>query len=370
MAALLIVPVAITAIELPMSAVAQRGTVTGVALMLVGLATALLFVPTRVSKIGAAAATGLAAILIAPSISALGLFSGAERFTRARVSATEVARVALDHNAMELSLSPNGDRFLVREIPEGGDDDEDEEGSRRVKPRYIVGSFNGTRRRVEALQAALIDDSHLLVLRRAEGGLELRLEGDDSAAVWSVHLPPARFPVLTVSPRDQRWTILSEERELDSVLVISGDRDGSAPVVRRMATGRRARHERGNYDMGQTLTLGDRIVAPAFEYKRRGPTMLAMFTMTPRVDLWETTTSGEQKVGRVQASRSNNVGDVHHDAARRSLGDDDVGRAKGGNVGRHAAVWYDRRCNCHVCRPPTGRPQPAVDCRPDWSSAL
>jgi len=214
-----------------------------------------------------------------------------------RASATEVARVALDGNAMQLSVSPKGDRFLVREIPEGAEDDEDEEGSRRLKPRYIVGSFNGAKRRFEALQAALVDESHLLVLRRAEGGLELRLESEDSAAVWTLHLPPARFPVLTVSPRDHRWTILSEERELDSVLVMSGNGDGGAPVVRRMATGRRGRRERGAYDMGQTLTLGDRVVAPAFEYKRRGPTMLAMFTMTPRVDFWETTTSGEQKVG-------------------------------------------------------------------------
>lgn len=52
--------------------------------------------------------------------------------------------------------------------------------------------------------------------------------------------------------------------------------------------------------MGQTLPLGDRIVAPAFDYKPRGPSMLAMFTMTPRVDLWETTLSGEQKIGNFE----------------------------------------------------------------------
>jgi hypothetical protein len=211
--------VALTAADTPIRAFIQRPALRTLSLSFLGMATVLLFVRTRAAKLGSAAAIALAVLTLVPSIAALDVFRS-DRFTRETAAATEVARVTLEGNAMALELSPKGDRFLVRGYGNDSVDDEEEDDPRAGRAHYTVGSFDGAKRRVEALQAALVDDAHILVLRRADRALELRLEGDDSAAVWTVRLPIVRRPVLTVSPPSQRWTVLSNDPAADSMIVV------------------------------------------------------------------------------------------------------------------------------------------------------
>jgi Zn-dependent protease with chaperone function len=299
MAALMLVVVALTAADTPIRAFIQRPALRTLSLSFLGMATVLLFVRTRAAKLGSAAAIALAVLTLVPSIAALDVFRS-DRFTRETAAATEVARVTLEGNAMALELSPKGDRFLVRGYGNDSVDDEEEDDPRAGRAHYTVGSFDGAKRRVEALQAALVDDAHILVLRRVDRALELRLEGDDSAAVWTVRLPIVRRPVLTVSPPSQRWTVLSNDPAADSMIVVSGALTGGEPVIRRFASGRRARSEEDMYDMGQVFSVGDRIVNPTFEYKKSVSGMTALLARSmPRVALWEQTSSGEQKIGEL-----------------------------------------------------------------------
>ena len=300
-AAIMVVIAALTASAMPIRAAVQRPAFASLSLSLVGLATILAFFRTRRARIAAAASIVAAVIAVIPSIAAMDFFGSASRFTRVHATAREVGRVALEGNAMELSVSPNGDRFLVHEYGGAVDDGDDEEDDTRTsRLHYTVGSFNGARRRVDALQATLIDESQLLVLRRADGGLELRLEGDDSAAVWSVRVPNMRRPALSVSPQSHRWTILSNEPSTDTTIIVSGAMTGGEPSIRRLASRGRARNDLGVYDMGRAFSIGDRVVSPTFEYRRPASSMTALLaTSTPRVDLWETTASGQQKIAEL-----------------------------------------------------------------------
>lgn len=311
-AAVMLLIAAVTATAIPIRAAVQRPAFESLSLSLVGFATILQFYRTRTARIGAAASLAVAMAALAPSIAALDLFGSASRFARLQVIAREVGRVTLEGNAMELSVSPKGDRFLVHEYGSGEDevDDEEADGSRAARLYYTVGSFDGTKRRVDALQAALVDESRMLMLRRVESGLELRLEGEDSAAVWSMRLPNMRRPALTVSPRSQRWTILGNDSSADTTIIVSGALTGGEPAIRRLASGERARNGSGIYSMGRAFSVGGRLVSPTFEYKGSASSMpssmASMMTAllassAPRVDLWETTAAGDKKIAELEA---------------------------------------------------------------------
>jgi Zn-dependent protease with chaperone function len=289
---------AMMATDMPIREIATQSIVPAFALMLVGLASALALGRSRASRTAAAVAAAIAIAAISPSIATMRLLGGGDAFARTRATASEIGRVVLGTGAAGLSVSPTGDRFLVRQFEYDGDDDEEVP---KKEFSYTLGDFHGSKRNFAALEAELVDDAHVLVLHRVDGALELRLETLDSIAVWTKRLPALRRPALTVSPRDRRWTIVDEDPQVDSVLVISGTPDVAEPLVRRLPSSRAGGGRRRVYNVGGHIIVGERIIVPAIDYSRQRPTSLAMFGLAmPRVDLWENTASGEQTIGRFE----------------------------------------------------------------------
>ncbi len=280
--------------EYSLSGVAQSAVGVAFALSMVGLAAALVMVPRRTVKWGAAAAGGLALLSAGPSITGSGLFGNAGTFTRTRATATEIGRVALGSNAGALHLSPNGSRFLIQGLEEDGDDSDV-----RNALRFTIGAVDGigVTRSVAASQADFADDEHLLVLQETKTGAEVRFERADSGVVWNTSLPSLRQPVLSVSPHDHSWAIVADDPKSDSLVFVSGVFDKADFAVRRLANDR-SKNDARRADGYQRFVVGERVIVPEFDIQRMSP--VPGFGLRPRAELWEISGEGSRAIGRLE----------------------------------------------------------------------
>jgi Zn-dependent protease with chaperone function len=131
-------------------------------------------------------------------------------FVARTIALSPVASTPAPENASSLQLSRNGSRFLV--VFDDDDESEYESDSRR----FVLGDFRGHQREIAALDAAFIDDQHLLVVSR--NGDNVRVVLDSGASVeqppsWqeSFELPGAAH--LDVDSMSGRWRITSRSSD-------------------------------------------------------------------------------------------------------------------------------------------------------------
>ena len=235
-----------------------------VAVVLLGLAAALVALPGRTQRI-AGAGTALVGLV--------GLAAGTvgERFTSSSSAiAWSTARlslattVSLGHDAHEIELSPGGTRFLTRRYDE-------EDGDSDASMELVTGSIPLTApaRTVTAIDAALPNESELLVLdRHASDSLELRLERHDadsaSRVVWRRTLPPLIQPQLELRARGTRWVVSGrryERRRLGPFVTIAGAFDGAAMQLAEVPGDSLYAQRLYSFDDGTTLAAAVRPFA-------------------------------------------------------------------------------------------------------------
>jgi len=270
--------------DLSISQVAHLPLAPAFGVTLLGLGSALFVWGGRVAVASAGASTVAGIALFVPTLSWSGS-SSSPPLSRMTADATEIARIPVFPNVFSVDLSPTGQRLLVRRYDSG----------RPSASRYTLRSPDGATREVLGVQAAFADDDRVLVLRGAGDSLSLQLERADSAnAVWSTALPPILGPRLRVSPHDRAWSIVGQDDENDSLIVVSGRIDSAGVVVRRLKSMPTA--------MGATaiFSVGSRLVVPSYEVGnlRANPfSLLAM--ITPRATLWEITDAGRRQIGEM-----------------------------------------------------------------------
>jgi hypothetical protein len=281
--------------EFSFSGVAQSAVGVAFTLSLAGVAAALVMVPRRPVKWGAAAAGALALVSAEPSIAASGLFGNTGVFTRTQATATEIGRIALGSRAGQLHLSPDGSRFLVQDYDEDNEDSRVGNGS-----RFTIGAVaGGETRHFAASHADFADDEHVLVLQENNAGGEIRLERADSGVVWSASLPRLRQPMLSVSPHDQSWAIVADDAKGDSLVVVSGVFEKADFAMRRFANADRSKsNARGALDSYQRFVVGERVILPELDLQRMS-SPASVFGFRPRVELWELSGAGRHQIGRL-----------------------------------------------------------------------
>jgi hypothetical protein len=269
------------------SELADFRVLPALAVNLLGVAATLLVWRTRTARIAAGAT------VIAAGVTAAGQFSIATRPAEAKLShlsasAAEVDRVELAPGFTGLRVSPSGSRFLLQRY----DGRDGERG--RPSIRHLVGSFDGSRRDVDAMNVDFIDDEHLVTLRRRDNGVEVRLElADRDSTIWSASFPMLDDAKLTVSSPRHTWTLVGSESISDSLLVVTGTVASPEPTM----------HRFGDLDSLSAVEQlvfagGNTLLVPVFNVQRKFSMPLALFGFYPlNADLWQLTASGRRVVG-------------------------------------------------------------------------
>lgn len=271
--------------DLSLSQVARLPMAPAFGVTLLGLGSALFVWGGRVAVASAGASMLAGIVLFIPTLVSSTASSSSPPLSRTTADASEIARIAVSANVFSVDLSPTGQRLLIRRYDNG----------RPNANRYMLRSIDGSTREVLGVQAAFADDDRVLVLRSTGDSLSLQLERADSAnAVWSVALPPILGPRLRVSPHDGAWSIVGQDDENDSLVVVSGRIDSAKAIVRRlksMAT-----------PMGATaiFRVGSRLVVPSYDVGNLGANPFSLLAMmTPRATLWEITDAGRKQIGEM-----------------------------------------------------------------------
>ena len=200
---------------------------------LLGVGVALLTLGARAVLAGALATmVGMAGIAAGTVGERWSSPAGAIAWSAGRLSL--VATVPVGREVHSVEVSPAGTRFLTRRYVGGGEiEDADEED---YATQLVTGSIplRGKARTFMALDAALPNESELLVLDRLEGdSLELRLERHDadsaSRIVWRRTLPALSGPRIQLGRGGTRWLVSgrSIEGRRRRFVTIGGAADGT-----------------------------------------------------------------------------------------------------------------------------------------------
>ena len=197
---------------------------------LLGIGAALLTLGARASLAGTlAAATGVAGIVAGTLGERWSSPTAAIAWSKGTLA--PVATVPIARDAHEVEVSPGGTRFLVRRYVGSDGGDEDDYSMQLVTGRIPL---DGPTRTLSALDAALPNESELLVLDRLnDDSLELRLERSDADSatrvVWRDTLPALSMPRIQVDGPRGQWLVsgrLTEARQRRFV-TIGGAMDGT-----------------------------------------------------------------------------------------------------------------------------------------------
>ena len=228
---------------------------TSVALL--GLGVALLTLGTRASLAGTlATVAGVAGLAAGTLGDRWSSSAGAIAWSAGRLSL--VATVPVGGDVHDVQVSPAATRFLTRRYV-GVDENEDDED---YSTQLVTGSIplQGAPRRFTAVDAALPNESELLVLDRPNGdSLELRLERHDadsaSRVVWRRPLPALLAPHIQLDRGGERWLVTgrSSEGRRRHFVTISGAADGGD--VRRIEVPADTLHGRAVHAYGDGALL-------------------------------------------------------------------------------------------------------------------
>jgi heat shock protein HtpX len=140
----------------------------------------------------------------------------ASTFASRTVQLAPITAVSVADNASSLQLSRDGTRFVVAL-------DEYDEGWGRDDRRFLLGDFAGHQKEIVAMDAAFIDDAHLMVLSRAGSGLMLTLSsGNGEVPAWQTFLDLRGAADLDANTTSGRWRVSS--RTADRLFSIEGTR--------------------------------------------------------------------------------------------------------------------------------------------------
>jgi hypothetical protein len=278
--------------KLSLAELADLPFLPALAVSLLGLSAAFITVGSGAARVAAAGATALALAAAASQSTVAMRLRATTKLDRISATATELGRVDLPTGFTGLHVSPNGTRFLVQHY--------NDRQSERASPsmRHIVGSFDGQRRELNVVQVDFLDDQHILTLREAGDGYELRLErADVDSAVWTSPFPTLENATLSVLSRKGEWTLVGYESTADSIVVVSGTAASPAGTVHRFAEhDSLAVTEELVFDGGSTLLL------PVYRARGGTPMSLALFGVYPmRADLWRADSAGMRMVGTMDA---------------------------------------------------------------------
>ena len=144
----------------------------------------------------------------------------------APVPASQV--VALDRSARRLVLSPSARQFAVQV------------GRARPNIPYqvVLGRFGGEPQQLSAYDLAFLDETTVLLIGRATGGLELRTRSlEPSGALdppgWAISLPAVYEPRLSADGSSRVWTVVGWHPEEADAMSIAGRVGDDRPEVRR-----------------------------------------------------------------------------------------------------------------------------------------
>ena len=272
--------------DLPLSQVARLPLAPAFGVTLLGLGSALFVWGGRVAVVSAGASTLAGILMFVPAVMSATAPSSSTPLSRAIANASEIARIPVPANVFSIDLSPTGQWLVARRYDTPGRSDAN---------RYTLRSVDGASRELSGVQLAFADDRRVLALRRAGDSLALQLEGvDSSKSLWSVALPPILGPRLRVSPHDGVWSVIGQDDETDSLIVVSGTFDSAGARVRRLKSTPTA--------MGATaiFSVGRRLVVPSYDIGRLGANPFSLLaTMTPHATLWEISDTGRRQIGEM-----------------------------------------------------------------------
>jgi Zn-dependent protease with chaperone function len=273
--------------DLPLAQVARLPMAPALGVTLLGFGSALFVWGGRIAIASAGAAMFAGALLSVPAIVSADTLSASATLSRSAADASEIARIPGSTNVFSVDLSPEGRRLLVRHYDNSGRPDAN---------RYTLRSLDGASRELTGVQLAFADEDRVLLLRRAGDSLSLQLERADSGnAVWSVALPPILGPRLRASPHDRVWSIVGQDEEGDSLVVVSGTIDSANAAVRRLKS------MPTPLGAAAISAVGARLVVSSYDIGnvRANPfSLLAM--MSPRATLWEISATGRKRIGEMR----------------------------------------------------------------------
>ncbi len=276
-----------TAGDLPLAQIARLPMAPALGVTLLGFGSALFVWGGRVAVASAGASMFAGALLAIPSIVSAETLHASATLSRSTADASELARIPVSTNVFSVDLSPKGRWVVIRHYDSPGRPDAN---------RYTLRSVDGASRELTGVQLAFADDDRVLVLRRAGDSLALQLERVDSAVVaWAVALPPMLGPRLRASPHDRVWSIIGQDDEGDSLVVVRGRVDSADAVIRHLKS--------SPTPLGAAAisAVGARLVVSSYDVAnpRANPfSMLAM--MAPRATLWEISDTGRRRLGEMR----------------------------------------------------------------------
>ncbi len=273
--------------DLPLAQVARLPMAPALGVTLLGFGSALFVWGGRVAVASAGATMFAGALLSAPAIVSADTLAASATLSRSTADASEIARIPVSTNVFSVDLSPEGRWLVIRHYDSPGRPDAN---------RYTLRSLDGVSRELTGVQFAFADDDRVLVLRRAGDSLSLQLERVDSGiAVWSVALPPMFGPRLRASPHDRVWSIVGQNDEADSLVVVSGSVDSANVAIRHLKS------TPTPLGAAAISAVAGRLVVSSYDVGnlRANPfSMLAM--MAPRATLWEISDNGRTRIGEMR----------------------------------------------------------------------
>jgi Zn-dependent protease with chaperone function len=276
--------------QLSLSELADLAPLGALAVTLLGLGAASALAGKRGGTIVGVAALGLGALVAGGQRAIAWQLTRASKLDRITAMATEVGRVQLPPGFASVQLSPAGVRFVAQRY--------DERVGNRARSSFghFVGTFDGQRRDIDAIQVEFADDELVLALRKADEGYELKLErADRDSIIWSASFPRLDEAKLSVSPRTRAWTLVGFDTNTDSLLVITGTPNSPAGTVHRFA-------DPDSLNATEQLVFagGSTILVPVFDVGHAASQPLAIFGMYPlRTELWQLSGNERRRVGRM-----------------------------------------------------------------------
>ncbi len=125
----------------------------------------------------------------------------------------------LDRYAVEIVLSPSGNRFAVAVSPENENDYETE-----AETEYLLEEGDDGWQLLRALSFTFFDDDRAVVLEQQEEELLLRLFRVDASmdTEWELTLPTISNPRLAIGLGDNAWQVLGYDDDYSSLIRLQG----------------------------------------------------------------------------------------------------------------------------------------------------
>jgi Zn-dependent protease with chaperone function len=153
------------------------------------------------------------------------------------------------HGAFDIRVSADGRRFITA-IDESGDGD--------PSGRVAIGEVGHRAEIIEALDAAFLDEDHVLIVRGDTAATTLTLAPvlDVDTAIWreTLHVPKA--PAIYVDARSRRWRVVGNGRS--AFERVDGGAVPPAGTTRWTASGREVAYDWLSGDGGPLLGVGAR----------------------------------------------------------------------------------------------------------------